>query len=381
MSDLIVNAIIVGTGVSLLPLFVDLCKALCPKMGVARLTSALLQPILLTFVVVLSLLALNMFFTTFLPYSHLKDEDNTPRWTWRYCCHVFFALWAWVNVVFNFAATILAGPGGRSHPAVAAIVARAGAAADNTCARCASSPPKPTEMSHCRACKDCVFYMDHHCPFTGGCIGANNFIYFILFLGYCTLGLIYAAALSARPFADCVFGQAPEALAAACAALGTRSVIFLPTAAGVVTVGSLFIMHFVLYWFGRTTVQFCTAFSDCAGWTDITTWKRALGRTAPTQGVRPASAKLWELRHGLRWWQLLMPVGVPGNRRPQLSALMKETAPPPLHSAARGVRDLLGGHNLSAGDEDTRQALKSRDATLRRRTAKGKISGRCVSVG
>lgn len=33
--------------------------------------------------------------------------------------------------------------------------------------------------------------MDHHCPWTGNCIGQNNHKYFILFLFYATVGLAF----------------------------------------------------------------------------------------------------------------------------------------------------------------------------------------------
>lgn len=62
-----------------------------------------------------------------------------------------------------------------------------------------------TEKSdhHCSICNRCVRHMDHHCPFTTNCAGAANFSDFFLFLCYGMCGLVYAAALSFRPFYNC----------------------------------------------------------------------------------------------------------------------------------------------------------------------------------
>ena len=55
----------------------------------------------------------------------------------------------------------------------------------------------------CKVCKHTVPYMDHHCPFTGNCIGIENFSYFFLGLLYGTVGLGYGLALSLPYFVEC----------------------------------------------------------------------------------------------------------------------------------------------------------------------------------
>jgi len=58
---------------------------------------------------------------------------------------------------------------------------------------------------HCKLCNVCVELMDHHCPFTGNCVGKANFVYFYLFITYAFVGLIYACAVTAPLFSQCIW--------------------------------------------------------------------------------------------------------------------------------------------------------------------------------
>ena len=53
------------------------------------------------------------------------------------------------------------------------------------CSKCNIITPKFFKISHCSKCGVCVRKQDHHCPWTGKCIGKNNAIFFhgfIIFL-------------------------------------------------------------------------------------------------------------------------------------------------------------------------------------------------------
>jgi len=41
---------------------------------------------------------------------------------------------------------------------------------------------RPTTASHCYECKLCIEGLDHHCPWTGKCIGKRTIFYFHAFL-------------------------------------------------------------------------------------------------------------------------------------------------------------------------------------------------------
>src|SRR5207248_348420 len=76
---------------------------------------------------------------------------------------------------------------------------------------CIKKPPCPicnirrcSRIFHCSICGKCCILFDHHCPFTGNCVGINNFKYFYLWLTYCVVGLIYCNILSFQAFYYCI---------------------------------------------------------------------------------------------------------------------------------------------------------------------------------
>ena len=115
-------------------------------------------------------------------------------------------------------------------------------------------------------CDGRVALLDHHCPFTGGCVGAGNFRFFALFVLHCWLGCGYACALSWRPFFECVVMQCtvpalglsrtPPPDEAACVAMGARSLLILPASVLVLSLGGLLTLHALLIANGLTTAQY-----------------------------------------------------------------------------------------------------------------------------
>jgi hypothetical protein len=59
------------------------------------------------------------------------------------------------------------------------------------CAPCGYA--KPPHAHHCRRCDSCVVSLDHHCTFTGCCIGASNMPHFMRFLKLTLMGSWMAA--------------------------------------------------------------------------------------------------------------------------------------------------------------------------------------------
>jgi len=62
---------------------------------------------------------------------------------------------------------------------------------------------KDNDTYHCYDCEVCIRGYDHHCPWTGKCIGKNNMIPFNLFVSSTTLYIFYCM------FA-CVYNTTPS---------------------------------------------------------------------------------------------------------------------------------------------------------------------------
>ena len=58
------------------------------------------------------------------------------------------------------------------------------------CNRCNISYERHTTL-HCTYCDICIYQHDHHCPWTGKCIGQKNKISFYVFISFTMVLLVY----------------------------------------------------------------------------------------------------------------------------------------------------------------------------------------------
>ena len=63
------------------------------------------------------------------------------------------------------------------------------------CSKCNIITPKTFQLNHCDVCNVCVMKQDHHCPWTGKCIGKYNIVFFYCFLGG-LLGYIFMSFIT-----------------------------------------------------------------------------------------------------------------------------------------------------------------------------------------
>ena len=63
------------------------------------------------------------------------------------------------------------------------------------CSNCNIIIPKSFRVVHCQKCQVCIINQDHHCPWTGKCIGKNNKKPFVLF-GCFLFGFIISLLVS-----------------------------------------------------------------------------------------------------------------------------------------------------------------------------------------
>ncbi|CBN73929.1 conserved unknown protein [Ectocarpus siliculosus] len=119
---------------------------------------------------------------------------------------------------------------------------------------------RPPRAKHCKRCNNCVMEFDHHCPFTGNCIGARNYRAFMAFISIVTISEFFACALSVlhivAPRADNV---GPVLLVNWARIPGSQffpHLLALWTAVVMVLVGGLLSFHIFLVAKGQTTNEY-----------------------------------------------------------------------------------------------------------------------------
>ncbi|KAI9577378.1 probable palmitoyltransferase ZDHHC24 [Glossina fuscipes] len=58
----------------------------------------------------------------------------------------------------------------------------------------------PPRSWHCESCDTCILKRDHHCVFTGCCVGHRNQRYFLMFIVHIILGTFYALCYNSAYF-------------------------------------------------------------------------------------------------------------------------------------------------------------------------------------
>ena len=183
----LVTIIILATGGATVPLLFDMLRTFLPQqLRCGRLVAAWHRQILLSLVVGLCCVAYHVFWESVLPYSHAHASAAGML-------HVLLVTWLWVNTVWNFAMCCAVDPGTVAHTEPEPEAGGKGR--------------WPAGSHLCHVCGVRVLQFDHHCPFTGGCVGLKNLRFFLLFALHGWAGMAYACALAWPPFRDCVWRQ------------------------------------------------------------------------------------------------------------------------------------------------------------------------------
>jgi palmitoyltransferase ZDHHC9/14/18 len=118
---------------------------------------------------------------------------------------------------------------------------------------------RPPRAKHCRRCNNCIMVHDHHCPWTGSCIGGRNYRPFLVFIVVIFLAAAFSLCLSAIYMAGVLFHAGPQAAANSKGLPGSKyvvPVVTLWTFLVSLCVGLLLLFHLYLQRIGKTTNEY-----------------------------------------------------------------------------------------------------------------------------
>ena len=263
------------------PILVDLLRFVFPEWKIKRLTNRAANVLLVTLMTTFFCLGLGYqiyFFIRLLPEVPLRSA--------KLICHSVVAYWLWANMIFNYFFAVFVHPGeevitSKKQPEIGRgekvgiygklkvvehlINKEEPEALSDLCRKEVelSSEQTPqhgmewnTKQSHyCKVCQAMVLYMDHHCPFTGNCVGIRNYVYFFLCLVYGTVGVGYGITVALFYFGDCILPNVWWYLGLAssdgdwkevCTEIEPHSNLFIPVLGGFVVATTVLIFQVFL---------------------------------------------------------------------------------------------------------------------------------------
>ena len=116
------------------------------------------------------------------------------------CLSAILSCFLWINIVFNYFATMLTSPG--KALTVEEIQYEGYSTKDlELCRKCQRL--KFLGTSHCKVCCICVRLMSTHSQITNNCVGLNNYSYYYLFFLYSNLGELFMMFQLYKPAVFC----------------------------------------------------------------------------------------------------------------------------------------------------------------------------------
>ncbi len=272
------------TALSTIPLAIDMIKIFFPHRKIFRIAGRMAHIYLFINVSALFLIIIRYHHFVYLP---LILKYQSPLESTEGLFHVLFSTWLWINTLGNYFHTISIYPGrdasyrsrrvrfeeqklasyGIKVEQIPAVVDTEQELSSNeteipiksgiykeSIKLQSGAEWNPKRTQFCSICRYPVSYWDHHCPFTGNCIGLRNYSNFFIGLFYGVIGGIYAVSITWPFFYSCKVKQMMDRDSLLlsfeqkkmCNILGLNSYVFLPTFLGLCLSSGSMLLHVIL---------------------------------------------------------------------------------------------------------------------------------------